>query len=74
MSSHGDPVISSNMGGAYAYRASKAALNIINKSLQFDLKDQGVQCLLVHPGARLMALKAFRPVLLISPFTKRSLI
>lgn len=31
-------------------RASKAALNIINKALVLDLKEQQVQCVLVHPG------------------------
>jgi NAD(P)-dependent dehydrogenase (short-subunit alcohol dehydrogenase family) len=31
-------------------RASKAALNIINKALLLDLKEQQVQCCCVHPG------------------------
>ncbi len=37
-------------GGAYAYRASKAALNAAVKSMSLDLKARGVACLLLHPG------------------------
>ncbi|MGQ0675658.1 MAG: SDR family oxidoreductase [Rhodospirillales bacterium] len=37
-------------GGAYAYRASKAALNAAVKSMAVDLKARGVACLLLHPG------------------------
>ena len=37
-------------GKGYAYRASKAALNIVNKSMSIDLEDRNVQCLLLHPG------------------------
>jgi NAD(P)-dependent dehydrogenase (short-subunit alcohol dehydrogenase family) len=37
-------------GKGYAYRASKAALNIVNKSLSIDLADRNVTCLLLHPG------------------------
>ena len=37
-------------GGRYAYRASKAALNAIGKSLSADLKDQGIVVLILHPG------------------------
>jgi NAD(P)-dependent dehydrogenase (short-subunit alcohol dehydrogenase family) len=36
-------------GGAYAYRASKSALNIITKSLFCDLAGS-VAVLLLHPG------------------------
>lgn len=50
MSSHGDQTVSSVTPGGYAYRASKAALNIINKALSLDLKDRQVECVLVHPG------------------------
>ena len=40
-----------NTGGrAYAYRASKAALNAAVKSMSIDLKPQGIACLLLHPG------------------------
>jgi len=37
-------------GGGYAYRASKAALNIVTTSLSVDLKDQGVTSVMLHPG------------------------
>lgn len=37
-------------GGGYAYRASKAALNIVTKSLSIDLQKEGVTCTLLHPG------------------------
>ena len=37
-------------GGSYAYRASKAALNSISKSMSVDLKDKGVTVLILHPG------------------------
>lgn len=37
-------------GGRYAYRASKAALNIINRSLSIDLAEEGVVSTLLHPG------------------------
>ena len=39
-----------NSGGSYAYRASKAALNSISKSMAVDLKDKGVTVLILHPG------------------------
>ncbi len=37
-------------GGLYAYRASKAALNIIAKSLSVDLAAQGIIVVTLHPG------------------------
>jgi NAD(P)-dependent dehydrogenase (short-subunit alcohol dehydrogenase family) len=37
-------------GGYYGYRASKAAVNAIGKSLAVDLKPQGVSVFLLHPG------------------------
>ncbi|EFN56763.1 hypothetical protein CHLNCDRAFT_144233 [Chlorella variabilis] len=37
-------------GGGYAYRSSKAALNIVNKSLSIDLAPDNVVCTLLHPG------------------------
>jgi NAD(P)-dependent dehydrogenase (short-subunit alcohol dehydrogenase family) len=39
-------------GGEYAYRASKAALNIINRSMSIDLGHKGITCVLLHPGTR----------------------
>ncbi|KAA6417695.1 MAG: hypothetical protein FRX49_12383 [Trebouxia sp. A1-2] len=37
-------------GGSYAYRASKSALNNVNKSMSIDLEDEGITCVLLHPG------------------------
>ena len=37
-------------GGSYAYRASKAALNAVTKSLALDLKEKGIAVALLHPG------------------------
>jgi NAD(P)-dependent dehydrogenase (short-subunit alcohol dehydrogenase family) len=37
-------------GGYYGYRASKAALNAIGKSLAIDLRPRGIAVLLLHPG------------------------
>jgi NAD(P)-dependent dehydrogenase (short-subunit alcohol dehydrogenase family) len=36
--------------GAYAYRASKAALNAVMKGLSLELKARGIGVLLLHPG------------------------
>lgn len=37
-------------GGGYGYRASKAALNAIGKSLSHDLAERGIVVLILHPG------------------------
>ena len=37
-------------GGMYAYRASKAAVNAIFKSISVDLKSEGIPVILLHPG------------------------
>ena len=37
-------------GGDYAYRASKAALNMVNKGLSVDLAALGIICVVLHPG------------------------
>jgi len=37
-------------GGYYGYRLSKAAVNMIGKSLAVDLKPRGVAVALLHPG------------------------
>jgi len=37
-------------GGFYGYRASKAALNAIGKSLALDLAPRGISVVLLHPG------------------------
>ena len=38
------------LGGAYAYRASKTALNMVTKSLSIDYAPLGIKCLAVDPG------------------------
>ena len=43
-------IADNDSGGRYAYRASKAALNAVGKSLSIDLKDKGVTVLVLHPG------------------------
>ena len=37
-------------GGAYGYRASKAALNMYNASMSVDLAERGIATVVVHPG------------------------
>lgn len=43
-------IADNDSGGRYGYRASKAALNAVGKSLSVDLKDKGVIVLILHPG------------------------
>ena len=38
------------MGNSYAYRASKAAVNSIMKSMSINLASRGVTCIALHPG------------------------
>ena len=42
--------IANNRGGYYGYRASKAALNMLNSSLALELAEQGVTSVVLHPG------------------------
>jgi len=43
--------IASNLsGGHYGYRASKAALNAIGRSLALDLFPRGIVVVMIHPG------------------------
>ena len=37
-------------GGSYAYRSSKAALNMAMQSLAHDLRERGVTVIVLHPG------------------------
>ncbi|MDH4284033.1 MAG: SDR family oxidoreductase [Gallionellaceae bacterium] len=37
-------------GGSYLYRSSKAALNMVTKSLSLDLKREGITAVVLHPG------------------------
>jgi NAD(P)-dependent dehydrogenase (short-subunit alcohol dehydrogenase family) len=43
-------IADNSSGGYYGYRASKAALNAIGKSLAEDLRPCGVAVFLLHPG------------------------
>jgi NAD(P)-dependent dehydrogenase (short-subunit alcohol dehydrogenase family) len=43
-------VADNDSGGYYGYRASKAAVNSIGRSLAIDLKERGVAVFLLHPG------------------------
>ncbi|HEY5613050.1 MAG TPA: SDR family oxidoreductase [Lysobacter sp.] len=43
-------VADNTSGNAYGYRASKAAVNAIGKSLAMDLRPRGVAVFLLHPG------------------------
>ena len=37
-------------GGSYAYRSSKAAVNMVVKSLSIDLAPRGITCVVINPG------------------------
>src|SRR5690606_12457509 len=37
-------------GGSYLYRSSKAAANMVIKSLAIDLQSHGITSILLHPG------------------------
>lgn len=43
-------VTENESGGMYAYRASKAAVNMGNRSLAADWRDDGITCIVMHPG------------------------
>lgn len=38
------------IGNFYAYRASKAAVNSMMKSMGINLKERGISCIALHPG------------------------
>ncbi|KAF2639268.1 3-oxoacyl-reductase [Massarina eburnea CBS 473.64] len=50
MSSRMGSISDNGSGGQYAYRASKAGVNAIFKSLAVDLKEKGVVVVVLHPG------------------------
>ena len=50
VTSHMGSIGDNTSGSDYAYRASKAALNMFNKSLSIDLGGEGFTCIVVHPG------------------------
>lgn len=43
-------ICDNSSGGAYAYRMSKAALNMASKSLAIDLADDGIVSVVINPG------------------------
>lgn len=43
-------IADNSSGGAYAYRMSKAALNMANKSMSVDLRDRRFTCVVLNPG------------------------
>ncbi|KUI56757.1 C-factor [Cytospora mali] len=50
VSSRFGSIADNSSGGSYAYRSSKAALNMICKNLSLELKDKGVVVVILHPG------------------------
>lgn len=50
LASHGDPAVSAVSPGGHAYRASKAALNMIGHALCVGLAPEGVATTTLHPG------------------------
>ncbi|KXZ53441.1 hypothetical protein GPECTOR_7g1339 [Gonium pectorale] len=48
--SNTDPTVSAVSRGGFAYRASKAALNVISTTLSRDLAPRGVAVVALHPG------------------------
>ncbi len=51
MSSRMGSISDTTTGRSYSYRASKAALNSIGKTLSVELKEKDIYTLLIHPGA-----------------------
>ena len=50
MTSKMGSVADNTSGGHYVYRSSKAALNIVTRSLAVDLASRGVTAIVLHPG------------------------
>jgi len=50
LSSQLGSIAENQSGGMYAYRVSKAGINMGNRSLAVDLRDQGFICVVLHPG------------------------
>lgn len=50
VSSRVGSISDNSSGGLYAYRASKAAVNSIGRSMAMDLKEDGIVVSLLHPG------------------------
>jgi NAD(P)-dependent dehydrogenase (short-subunit alcohol dehydrogenase family) len=43
-------IADNNSGGSIAYRSSKAAVNMVMRSLAIDLAPRGITCVVVNPG------------------------
>jgi NAD(P)-dependent dehydrogenase (short-subunit alcohol dehydrogenase family) len=43
-------IAENDSGGSYLYRSSKAAVNMVIKSLAIDLKPVGIIAVVLHPG------------------------
>ena len=43
-------ISSNDSGEQYTYRSSKAALNMVHKSLSIDLAEKGITTAVIHPG------------------------
>jgi len=50
ISSNMGSIANTTSGGSYPYRASKAALNMISKTLSVDLAGRGIAVVALHPG------------------------
>jgi NAD(P)-dependent dehydrogenase (short-subunit alcohol dehydrogenase family) len=50
VSSQMGSIADNSSGGAYAYRGSKAALNMLTRSLAHDLRAEGISAAVIHPG------------------------
>lgn len=50
ISSQMGSITDNDSGGAYAYRASKAALNAVMRSFALDVQSYGINALTLHPG------------------------
>lgn len=43
-------IADNSSGGSYPYRSSKAAVNMVVRSLSLDLAQRGITCVVLHPG------------------------
>lgn len=50
LSSKMGSIADNTSGGSYAYRSTKTAVNMVMKSLSFDLKRLGIASTILHPG------------------------
>jgi len=50
ISSRMGSITDNTSGGSYAYRTSKAAVNMVMKNLALELHDRGIACITLNPG------------------------